>query len=282
MPYFERLPPPPANIPNERRSSAIFLPPAGLPRKHPKSFEILTTTNGEFVDMTDNWLEGIRRLGLRYNITLVCEDDIAYEHSKQRAHTEFKILNTRNYSMSGLLRDGSFYQDLILKRIVYIKDLVSSGRDVLLVDIDAVWLKDPLTHVMDVYDSYDIWIAQGMTIVVPCPCFMYMKANPTVIQLSKDWISRIHYDKTLTKKERGGKNVTDQWALRPLLEQGEANGSLRVKRLAKTYFPTGDLYAAPRWHMNHSHEVAIAPANHQGRHDGKLAFLKMFNLWFMS
>ena len=184
--------------------------------------------------------------------------------------------------MSGLMRDGSFYQDLILKRIVYIRDLVSSGRDVLLVDIDAVWLKDPLIHVMDDYDQYDIWIAQGMTYVVPCPCFMYMKANPTVIQLSKDWISRIHYDKTLTKKERGGKNVTDQWALRPLLEQGEANGTLSIKRLAKTYFPTGDLYAAPRWRMNHSHEIAIAHANHQGRHDGKLAFLKMFNLWFMS
>ena len=232
--------------------------------------------------MTENWLEGTRRLGLRYNITLVCEDNIAYKYFKPRAHSELKILNTQNYSMSGVLRNASNFQDLILKRIVYLKDLVSSGRDVLLADIDAVWLRDPLTHIMDVYDEYDIWVARGKFPEVPCPCFMYLKANPTVIELTKAWISRIHYDKTRTKKDRGGKHVTDQWALQPLLEQGEEKGTLSVKRLEKVYFPTGNLFMLPLWRGNHSHEVAIAHANHQGRHDGKLEFLKRFNLWFMS
>ena len=101
--------------------------------------------------------------------------------------------------MSGVLRNGTGFQDLILKRIVYVRDLVLSGRDVLLADVDAVWLTDPMPFVMNVYNKYDIWIARGKTDEVPCPCFMYLKANHVVKKLTTEWVERILEDKRKTR-----------------------------------------------------------------------------------
>lgn len=256
--------------------------PAGNPFDSPKSnFILITTTNWEFADLADNWLEGLRRLGLRIPIILVCEDFKTYNYFKKRSHSEFRVLSANNFTLSKTLKQGENFQDLILKRTVYIRDEIKRGRDILLADVDAIWLQDPMFHITQVYDKYDIWIAQGKKDNLPCPCFMYLKSNPRVVEMTKKWVEQVHIDKKKTKKERSFHHVTDQWALHPLLFDGMEKGTLKVKWLEREYFPTGDQLLNETWYAEHKPGIAIAHGNNQGRHEGKIAFFKKFNLWFL-
>ncbi|XP_072027355.1 uncharacterized protein [Amphiura filiformis] len=241
------------------------------------AFVIITNTNEAFIAITDNWLESIHRLDLQYNITLICEDKKSYFHYKRRKRDTFNVINTKDYKMKGMLKKSiSTYQQLIRRRTIYVRDVLYSGLDVLLVDVDTVWLKDPIKVIRESYNSYDLWIAQGHDLGVPCPCFMYMKAIPSVMNLIRRWTNRLTY------KPKNRPMETDQNALQYILQTAHEPGEMNVKvtKLSKKNFPTGIEFFDWNWNKLHVDEVLVAHANHQGREDAKIKRLKEFGLWF--
>ena len=241
--------------------------------KHP--FILLTTTSKTFINITNNWLESQRRLGINYHTTLICEDQETYEYYKPRALREdFQVLYTKDYTMDGALKeDVPHYQQLIRRRTVYVRDTLFAGYDVLLEDVDTVWLRDPVKIIRDTYDMYDLWVAPGYDPQVPCPCFMYMKSVPSVMRLAFQWVNRLTYKPAFRQYE------TDQNALQYILRK--RLGRLRVMTLDRMQFPTGKDFFDPEWNAMNAKDVIVIHGNHLGRESNKTATFKEFGLWLI-
>ncbi|XP_072018304.1 uncharacterized protein [Amphiura filiformis] len=196
-------------------------------------FVILTTVNFEFHKLFDNWFRSVKNLGLVYNIMLICEDDEAFKFYSVRQNDHFKVLNTLDYQTRGKFeRKQNTYQQLITRRTIYVRNvLLSVGIDVLLVDIDAVWLKDPLEIMRQSYSMYDMWVAEGHKEGVPCPCFLYMKSVPFIMKLADRWVQQLA--SFSSQKFRH----FDQLALQQVIKW---RPDLRLFRLDKVRFPTGN------------------------------------------
>lgn len=235
-------------------------------------FVILTTLDYQFISLMDNWLKSLKRLGLKYNITLICEDDVSHKYFVKKESDSFTVLNTRDYKMMGRLKrkgKGTTYQQLIKRRTLYVQELLHAGTDVLLVDIDAVWLKDPLEIIRQTYDKYDLWVAQGFTPGVPCPCFLYMKSVPPIVKLAVQWMHRLSDKRSFE---------TDQFALQYVMK---FRPDLKLLTLDKVRFPTGREYFDPDWNKWNLNQVYIAHGNHLGREVGKIDKFKEFGLWLI-
>ncbi|KAJ8048214.1 UDP-D-xylose:L-fucose alpha-1,3-D-xylosyltransferase 3 [Holothuria leucospilota] len=234
---------------------------------------MLTATNKDFINITENFLEGLRRLRVRYNITLMAEDEEAYNYFSRRSNSEFHVVSSNQFILPGKLnRNISSYQHLIRRRTVYILTLLRSGRDVLLVDVDAVWLKDPLALIFPDYQKFDAWIAQGKEPGFPCPCFFYMKSVTRMINMVYDWIARVSYFED-------GRPVTDQVALFNILEKNRRG--VHIKYLDYERFPIGKQYFNWTWHKENHNSVYVAHGNHLGREQGKIETFKEFGVWLL-
>ena len=238
------------------------------------SFIILTSVNAEFVDIAENWLESVRRLGLRYNITMVAEDQDTYKYFSIRSNREFRVLYQKQYAFNFTRRYAPvwMYQELIRRRTVYIRTLLEQGSDVLLVDVDTVWIKNPVDLVMAQYGVYDIWLAEGYENHIPCPCFMYMKSTSEVINMVREWVKRL-------ENQTGRRLESDQVALTKVLPLFP---DIPIQRLSFEKFPTGKHYFDRDWLALHQGEVYVAHGNHLGRHDGKKKIMKEFGLWLLN
>ncbi|XP_003726790.2 UDP-D-xylose:L-fucose alpha-1,3-D-xylosyltransferase MGP4 [Strongylocentrotus purpuratus] len=238
----------------------------------PPPFVILTATDKNFIDLAENWRESIRRLGLSYDVLLMAEDEESHKYFFERTTERFRTVLSTQFALPGkLAKNISTYQQLIRRRTVYILSILQSGYDVLLVDIDAVWFKDPVKLVLDEYDKYDIWLAQGKQARFPCPCFFYMKSTSVVIKMVYDWIERLAY--------YGGKVETDQVALSFILAANKRN--LGIKYFDYYEFPIGKQFFNWTWHDQFADRVYIAHGNHLGRSVGKVSKFKEFKVWLI-
>ncbi|XP_071851621.1 uncharacterized protein [Apostichopus japonicus] len=237
----------------------------------PPTFVILTTTNSNFASIMDNWLESLRRLRVRYNITLMSEDNETFSYFARRSNSEFRVILSSDLITPGRLgRNIPTYQQIIRKRTVYIYTLLKNGRDVLLSDVDTVWIKDPLPLIFKNYQHFDIWIAQGREPNFPCPCFFYLKSIPRVIELVLRWIQVLAYSE---------KVYTDQNALAMLLRSPEVK--VKVDYLGYELFPLGSQYFNDTWHTDHANKVYIVHGNHLGRGEEKIAMFRKHGIWYL-
>ncbi|XP_041466528.1 UDP-D-xylose:L-fucose alpha-1,3-D-xylosyltransferase MGP4-like [Lytechinus variegatus] len=238
----------------------------------PPPFIILTATDKNFIDLTDNWRASIDRLKLPYDVLLMAEDEETHKYFFEKTTQRFRTVLSSQFALPGkLAKNISTYQHLIRRRTVYILSILQSGYDVLLVDIDAVWFKDPVKLVLDEYDNYDIWLAQGKMARFPCPCFFYMKSTSVVIKMVYDWIERLAY--------YTGKVETDQVALSFILKENKRH--LGIQYFDYYKFPIGKQFFNWTWHDQHADRVYIAHGNHLGRSDGKVSTFKEFNVWLL-
>ena len=247
-------------------------------------FTILTTTNTAFSDLTENWLESLRRLGLPYNVTLVAEETGAYKYFTERkskldsSGMNITIKHTdQNTSLPQALGFHSEdYLRLVGKRPRYILDILRSGVAVLFADADAVWLKDPYPVMARSYQNYDVWVAQGEGGEMPCPCFMFLRPTPRAMGLVSAWQKRIEEQLTMTKPE------DDQMSLAEVMHHHIKFKRLRVRNLDMTAFPTGQsMFLTRGWYATHKADIYVVHANKIGGHAKKLFVLKWKNLWYL-
>ncbi|XP_072016265.1 uncharacterized protein [Amphiura filiformis] len=245
-----------------------------------RQFTIVTSTNAAFLDFTENWLQSLDRIGLRYNVSIIAEDAVAYRFlSTAYRNANIQVFATsNNFSSTKALQFLSKeYKALVNRRAEYLLNFLEKGWDVLAADVDAYWFRDPMEIFKSTYDVYDLWVSIGADETRPCPCLMYLKAKPNVIQMVKDWSSRL---KRLDGKEN------DQQALGQVLRQykignQEKGRHVMVAELDKNLFPTGEVFFKPSWWLVHGKRVYVAHANRIGNHDKKVAMFREYKLWLI-
>ncbi|XP_071504838.1 uncharacterized protein [Diadema antillarum] len=250
----------------------------------PEPFTILATTNTAFSDLTENWLESLRRLKLPYNITLIAEDVGAFDYftnrlTKLRSSGLRLSLRLTDMNASSPVPLGFHTKDyirLVGKRPHYILEILRSGIGVLFADPDAVWLKDPIPLIAGKYLEYDVWVAQGEGGQMPCPCFMYIKPFTRAINLVKAWHWRIEEQLSMSKPEN------DQIALTVVMNNHINFKNLQVRKLDMTAFPTGQsMFLKKGWFGVNRDKVYVVHANKVGGHVKKKFVLRWKRLWYI-
>ncbi|PIK53176.1 putative UDP-D-xylose:L-fucose alpha-1,3-D-xylosyltransferase MGP4-like [Apostichopus japonicus] len=249
------------------------------------SVTILATFNDGFVDFLRNWLESLQRLHFRFNVTLIAEDGSAFRKffKAQSRYKRFMAIDL--YYTNSKFVKNSFpgvntqqYRSIVCKRPRYILDLLSTGHDVLFVDIDAVWVQNPLEVISSEFHNFDMWVAMGYDGTTPCPCFMYMKANNATITMVTEWLNRVQRNKCYTNLHAENEMI----ALGKVMQVREDLRLLKVKKLPKTQFPTGEsFFLKPEWRRDHRQDVYVVHGNRLGRHDSKKSWFRKVGLWFL-
>ncbi len=243
-----------------------------------RPFTIVTSTNAGFLDFTENWLMSLERIGLKYNVSIIAEDAITYRFlSTNYKRDNVQILATSNdfTSTKPLQFLSKEYKALVNRRAEYLLHFLEKGWDVLAADVDAYWFRDPIELIRGAYDVYDLWVSMGADETRPCPCLMYLKSKPNVIQMVKYWSARL-------KQFHGKEN--DQEALGEILKRYRSMSSghqLMVAELDTKLFPTGEVFFKPRWWTAHGKRVYVAHANRIGNHDKKVAMFREYKLWLI-
>lgn len=225
-------------------TSDVQLLNGGIPLED-MSVTILATFNDEFVDFLRNWLKSLQRLNFNFNVTLIAEDRSAFEKIFKEKSLYQRFMSIRLYYTNSRFVSKSIsavrtkqYRGIVCKRPRYILDLLQTGSDVLFVDIDAVWLRNPLLVVSSQYYKFDVWVAMGYDGVTPCPCFMYMKATDASITLVTEWLARIQKNKCNTDLH----SENEMTALGKVMKRNQDVHLLKVRQLSKTQFPTGESF----------------------------------------
>lgn len=245
---------------------------------------ILSVTNTGFVDFAQNWLYSLHLLNKTFKIKLLTEDEGAFRilskvtdsfaDTKIRLH----VRRDKNGTTRALSYSSKAYSDLVTSRSKLILRELMVGQDVLFVDIDAVWLKDPLPLIWSMLNDFDVIVAIGRDRQTPCPCFLYLKSSLVTLKMVRDWVKRLE---RLNASPVQSKHEHDMAALGVILDKYSTKCKLRLHKLNHNQFPTGDLYfKTPIFYDNHKKEVYVVHGNGLGQHSSKLFFFKLFNVWY--
>nr|XP_054750598.1 uncharacterized protein LOC129256411 [Lytechinus pictus] len=230
---------------------------------------VLITSNKAFMDFAENWLESVRRLGIRPNILAISEDIVAYRTFLRYPNVTTVMTQRAASPQKTLAYLSHEYNVLINKRPVYIYRLLAKGRDVLFSDVDIVWLADPFPHLEG---DYDVVLQEDLhnPKVVYCAGFIFFRATNASRAFVGEWISRIH---------KARDNVPDQRLLNQLL--GENFGNLRIKVLDSSLFPNGKLYFDDEWRRRQTAKPVIVHNNWIEDHEEKVRRFKKHGFWYL-
>eukprot|EP00057_Strongylocentrotus_purpuratus_P003626 XP_003727023.1 PREDICTED: uncharacterized protein LOC100888971 isoform X1 [Strongylocentrotus purpuratus] len=235
---------------------------------------ILVSTNKAFLNFTDNWLESVKRSGIRSGVTLVAEDREAFNYLNNRTDIELNVVLNDVSESPGerLLFDSPAYKQLVNKRPSYILQLLSSGHDVLFSDVDIVWLKNPLPYFTN--DTNDIWLQEDLhEPTVYCAGFTFYRSSPATIALVTEWVQTLALHPT----------YPDQRVLNGLLKKKRWQGDY-IKRavMDSRLFPSGRLYFDPDWReANKDTEQVMVHNNWIKGHDRKVERFRNEGLWYL-
>ena len=130
-----------------------------------------------------NWINHLQKIKIS-NYKIFCFDIEAYDflHS-ERANVEY-------------VRDSDSNKKIWLKRLRCALSLIKRGEDIIMSDLDAIWLKNPIKFIKEEYDivaSTGIFPKSslkkmGFTI---CMGWIYFKSKPAVISLLEQTASKM-------------------------------------------------------------------------------------------
>ncbi|XP_033645998.1 UDP-D-xylose:L-fucose alpha-1,3-D-xylosyltransferase-like isoform X2 [Asterias rubens] len=232
---------------------------------------VLTTTNAGFLDITENMLESVRRVGAQPNITIITEDDKSYEVLSERAKTQpgLRIQKTDSgkTGSEAMRLNSKVYNHLVNKRPAYVLSFLENGNRVLFMDVDTFWFRDPLRDM-----DWDFDIALHNEFTAPrewfCDGIVYYSPTNNTINLVKEWAHLL----ATTEK-----NTPDQHVLNRLIAKKKIPG-LKVKTLKNGQFPDGLQYFNNSWRKKNNDTIVLHLSYIIG-HDVKVNKLKKYGLW---
>ncbi|KAL4219904.1 hypothetical protein ACF0H5_020316 [Mactra antiquata] len=221
---------------------------------------IMLVVNDGFFDFFQNWFQYYKKLALHLPITIIADDDIVYEKLKSACSYCSVLRSQLNISEAAGFKDTK-YDEIVTTRPLHILGMLRRGIDVLYVDIDSVWLHNPLTYFNNSVECILQFDAPG----VICTGFMAFKSNPRTIKLLQQW------HKALELKP--GKN---QPVFNRVFRLNK--GLLTCQELSTVHFPSGMQYFK---HFSDSDraKVVVVHNNWIIGHDVKKERFKTFNLW---
>ena len=158
---------------------------------------IVSEVNCGYLDFASNWLLHARRLGV-HNFLLISEDDTAHQHLLLLApghiarSTEVlgtSVLQTPAEDQSQLGFGSRAFGELMARRSHYVHAVLSAGFSALLLDLDAVLLRNPMPYLPTTYDYVGVYdshpnLEWGRRL---CTCLMLFRPSPGALALVSRW-----------------------------------------------------------------------------------------------
>ncbi|XP_038044160.1 UDP-D-xylose:L-fucose alpha-1,3-D-xylosyltransferase 1-like [Patiria miniata] len=236
---------------------------------------VLTTTNTAFLDMTENWLASIRRTKTCPNITVVAEDQKAYQYLSNRKLAGVHVLQTQSglASTNKLVFNTNEYKKFVNKRQRYILKFLEGGWEVLFTDVDTFWLRDPFPFLRG---NFDLAMEQdNYRKVKPndrnyCAGFVYFRPTERTLKFVREWIRYMAEDKKLKP---------DQVVMNHLIRTKKVP-RLQVRVLNWDRFPNGKLFFNETWRRERS-DFVVVHNNWIVGHDTKVERFRNLNMWLV-
>lgn len=230
------------------------------------TWTILLTINNAFFDFYLNWLWHYQQLHLSPDISVivVAEDNTVYQKLKALKTQKFTVRRSDMDPInSSLVFDTPLFKKYMARRAVYVLEYLQKGVDVLHVDVDSVWLKNPFPFLVG---DYDIWGQVDRPADLICIGFLAFKTNAIVKKFVKLWIDKLE---SLAYKR------SDQDVFNDLRSN---KTDLKINKLPIYQFPSGQLYFE-RFDNVTRGKAVVVHNNWIIGHDQKRDRFKKFGLW---
>jgi rhamnogalacturonan II specific xylosyltransferase len=234
---------------------------------------LLTQVSCNFTDMFENWFVSVGRVGLEDHVSVIAEDQIAYDWITRKFPTvhvvltsfETKILDTKcSY-------DENVYKAVVVRRGNYIAKYLHHGVSVLYSDVDVVVQHDPMSYFNDA--ACDIF-AQMDGVNYACTGFMYFRASPVTARLCSEWTA----------------SLLRNWAWnQPRFNELLHKNPIKLCPLDQTLFPSGATFFGeeangpprPGLTATQRRSAIVVHNNFIGGHDAKVTRFKEHGLWIL-
>ncbi|XP_038058207.1 UDP-D-xylose:L-fucose alpha-1,3-D-xylosyltransferase 3-like [Patiria miniata] len=212
-------------------TTSLFCSPADIERR--SATVVLTTTNAGYLDVTENMLESIKRTRACPNITVIAEDEPSYQRLTQRIQSQPGLHVQRSplgaTESKSLKLHSPDYNRLVSRRPWYVLKLLEKGYDVLFVDSDTFWFRDPFK---DFQGDFDIAMHnEKVDVAAFCDGFAYYRPTENSIRFVTEWVHSL--DKN--------KHSADQIIMNQLISR-KLFPRLKIKTLNETNYPDGKKY----------------------------------------
>lgn len=230
------------------------------------NWTILLTVNNAFFDFYQNWLWHYRQLNLPTDVPVIviAEDDDVFDKITA-LHTPGVTVKKSHMDPinSSLVFDTPLFKKYMARRAVYLLEYLEQGEDVLHVDVDSVWLKNPLPYLVG---DFDILGQVETPANLICIGFIAFKGRSIVKNFVKLWIE---------KMELKTNKLSDQEVFNVLRRK---RTDLKIKTLPIQQFPSGKLYFDKSDDVGRKKAVVVHN-NWIIGHDTKKNRFKKFSLW---
>jgi hypothetical protein len=242
---------------------------------------IAASVNAGYISFAMNWLCSISTMDIE-NYFLIATDDESYTYFHERGYPVYHVKKTREgEGQTDAVEYGTVeYQELILQRTKLVNKVLHLGYNILLCDVDAVWLQNPVRFLSHGFDMQSQPEADGRV----CGGFMFMLSTLKMQQLWQTVTDR-HELMVQEAENNHGLESIDQSEQELLLELLPLT-DVTVKRLDSDMFPYGQKYFGKeleytsQMDLKHVHPVVVHNNYVIGKQK-KLMRFQHFGLWFI-
>lgn len=148
---------------------------------------ITTVTNSGYILYTMNMLKSLEKFGLDKKILIICIDKKAYRILSNMGYNTFCVDNKELSKFCPWNTKG--YDHICYLKLETIYRVLSLNKNILLVDGDIVFLKDPINDILKWSNdkTYDVWIQNDSqddrNISNMCTGYIYIKSQDHIIKL---------------------------------------------------------------------------------------------------
>ena len=253
----------------------------GATRKESKDIVVVLATSG-YYSMFANFLCTVADLKFLNLLVLTSDEDIAALSKGMGLGVHMPGLDEGTLDRHADFGSLS-YQQLMLFRTETVMDLLRLGFNVLVSDIDTVWLSDPLQAITDMSNRPDIVVTDDNGEV--CGCFVYLVASERILRFWRQILQGHREIVRYSHVNNGGQlpefHMSEQKLLTKFLYGNEYDGPIDVAILPKDLFPSGYQYFNEYSHFrNRSKPVPVIIHNNFliGKEMKNKRFAR-YNLW---
>lgn len=113
---------------------------------------IYLVTNDGYFDFFQNWLHFYRNVNLSFRMIIIAEDNIVYQRLKQIYLNYITVVKCWSNISNVVKFSSKHYKKLMLNRVFKILKYIGERMDLLLTDVDHVWLKNPMLFCTGYFD----------------------------------------------------------------------------------------------------------------------------------
>ena len=237
----------------------------------PSNTIVITMASKKYLDITENMLRSIATLHIGPNITIIAADEETYTHFSSNPSVHVvppqQIQTVQDMSWTNGTRS------FVYTRYSYILDALCHNQDVLMADVDTVWLENPFPYLAQVNSDVVLqWNPEDHL----CPGLAYYRSTKNTIQFLRKLI------KKLKTRER------DTVLINMLLNENVVP-QLRYEIFEIRKFVSGLYYFDDDWRADnpdvrpiivHADGINTFSRDTAYWHDLKVQFLKKYGLWF--